>query len=61
MFHQIQEVRQHKDQFEQEVEGLIEMCKFLAGRSKEEKAAVKFMNINPHVVVEAKRRILKKS
>lgn len=56
----IEEVQEHKDKFEKEVEGLIEMCKFLADQPQEAKDVIKFIPFDPHVVEEAKRRILKK-
>jgi hypothetical protein len=55
----IEEVKPYRNKFEQEVEGLIELCKFLADQPQEAKDVVKFMPLDPHVVVEAKRRVLK--
>lgn len=53
-------VRQHKDvdPFERQVEGLIEICKYLSTASKAEKAVVNFLHFDDHVVQEARRRIL---
>jgi hypothetical protein len=51
------------DPFERQVEGLIEMCKYLAKASPVEKAVVNFLPFDENVVREAKRRVgvLKKS
>lgn len=56
--HLIEEVKPYKDSFEKEVEGLIELCKYLSHQPQEAKDVLKFMPLNPHVVVEARRRIL---
>jgi hypothetical protein len=56
----IEEVKPYEDSFEKEVQGLIEVCKLLADQPQEAKDVLKFMPINPHVVVEAKRRVMKK-
>jgi len=50
------EVRQAFD--ERQVEGLIRICKELAGSPEADKMVVYFMPFDPLVVAEAKRRIL---
>lgn len=54
-------VRQQSDRFEREVEGLIEVCKYLSTASDAEKGILQFMQFDEHVVIEARRRVLKKS
>lgn len=45
---------------EEEVLGLIQICKDLSEYSMKEKEIVMFMNFNPLVVEEARRRVLNK-
>lgn len=52
------EIRQHKDNFEREVEGLIDICKFLSTMPQDHRDALMFLDIDPHVLREAKRRVL---
>jgi len=55
----MQIIRQHEDHFEREVQGL-EICKSLAENpDKVARDIVYFIKWNPHVVVEARARVLK--
>lgn len=42
---------------QERVDGLIEMCKFLATQGEVERAALMFMEIDPLVVLEAKKKL----
>jgi hypothetical protein len=42
---------------ERQVDGLLEVCRFLATQGKAERGALMFMDIDPLVVLEAKRKL----
>lgn len=47
----------YKDRFEDEVEGLIQICKDLAQLPQDHRDALFFMAFDPRVVREAKNRV----
>ena len=56
----MQIIRQQEDRFEKEVQGLIEICKSLSENpDKTARDIVYFIPWNPHVVIEARARVLK--
>lgn len=61
MNHNIVIVQPHpeRDPFERQVEGLIEMCKYLATATPAEKGIINFMQFDEFVVKEAQKRVLK--
>lgn len=54
----IVEQKEVKDELNRQVEGLIDVCKYLSDKSEIEKSVVNFIPWDPHVVFETKRRII---
>ena len=56
VYYEVSEVREAVD--ENQVEGLIQLCKDMVGKNEVDKAALKFIPFDPNVVREARRRII---